>query len=358
MRGLKFKITFKILFILALAPLTTLVAQVEKNKKVNRTFEVESNSLLSISNKYGDVHINTWDKNVIELKITITAKKRNERTAQDYLDKVEIDITESSNHIQIETEISGNINNGNGEKLSIDYLVSMPKSNDLELKHSYGSLFLGDLTGDVELKMSYGNMTVQDLTGDSEVKLSYGNGEIAKMKSGSLSIGYSNLSVDDIGSVDLSCQYSNVDLTKTKDIELSNKYGSLEIEEINNLKGSSRYGSLEIDKLFNSLILDLVYGNGVKVDWISKNFNRIDLDITHSSGTSLRFERGFSAELDAQFRYSDLKYSESDFDFSYVQKESTRNEYKGRIGEGTGDSKIRLESSYGSVKMGYSSSRN
>jgi len=244
MKGLKFKIAFKILFILSLVPLTALMAQVEKSKKINRTFQVGANSLLSISNKYGDVHINTWDKNEVELTVTITAKKRSERAAQDYLDKVEIDITESSNHIEIETEISGNINNGNGEKLTIDYMVNMPKSNDLELKHSYGSLFLDDLIGDVNLKMSYGNMTIQELMGNSVVRLSYGNGEIAKLKSGDLSIGYSNLSVDELGNVDLSSQYSNVDLDKTMDIKVSNKYGSLEIEEVNNLKGSSRYGSL------------------------------------------------------------------------------------------------------------------
>jgi hypothetical protein len=337
---------------LILAPLAGLIAQVEKSKTVNKTFNVTPSTLLSISNKYGEVHIETWDKNVIELKVTVTAEKRSESQAQDYLDKVDIDISESSSHIEIETEISGSINNRNGEKLTIDYEVSMPKANNLKLKHAYGSLYLADIDGDVTLKMSYGNIRVENLGGESDVKLSYGNGEIDGMKDGELSIGYSNLSVDELGSVEMNSQYSNIELGKVKDLEITEKYGKVEIEEINNFNGSSKYGSLEIDRLLNSLVVDLLHGNGVNVQWISKDFNRIDIDASYA-GSSLRFERGFSAELEGYFKYCDLKYSEEDFDFNYVNKGTTSSEYKGKIGSGSSRSKIKLESSYGSVKIGY-----
>ena len=353
MKGLEFK-SFFICFTLVAVPLVGLMAQVEKSKYVNRTFDVTPSTQLSISNKFGDVHINSWDKNVIDLKVTITVEKRSESKAQEYLDRVDIDISESPGHVEIETEISGSINNSGGDKLTIDYEVSMPKTNDLNLKHSYGSLYLADLTGNVKLKMSYGNMKVGNLGGDSDVKLSYGNGEIEGLHSGQLSIGYSNLSAENLGNVEMMSQYSNIELNKTKDVEFSNKYGDVEIEEIYNLKGSSKYGNLEIDKLYNSLVVDLLHGNGVDVRWISKDFNRIDIDASYA-GSSLRFEKGFSAELEGFFKYCDLKYSDSDFDFSYVEKGTTSSEYKGKIGSGTGNSKIRLESSYGSIKIGYSS---
>ncbi|NNF33240.1 MAG: hypothetical protein HKN68_03980 [Saprospiraceae bacterium] len=335
-----------------MTPFVTLVAQVEKSRTVEKTFNVTSSTLLSISNKYGDVHIDTWDKNVIELKVTITAEKRSESQAQAYLDKVDIDISESSSHIEVETEITGSINNRGGESLSIDYEVSMPKSNDLELKHAYGNLYLADLDGDITLKMSYGNMTVGTLGGEGNVKLSYGNGEIEGLNIGLLSIGYSNLSAEALGKVELTSQYSNVELSEIKDIELMNKYGKVEIDEIDNIRGSSRYGNIEIGRLNNSLILDLLHGNGVNVDWISKDFNRIEIDASYA-GSSLRFERGFSAELEAYFKYSGLKYSEEDFDFAYVNKGTSTSEYKGRIGSGSSTSKIKLESSYGSIKIGY-----
>ena len=331
-----------------------LLGQVERKKEINETFNVDSKANLTISNKYGDVHINSWDKNVIELKVTVTSKKRNEARAMEYLDKVDIEISASSNNVTIETEINGNINSGKGESLRIDYLVSMPKTNNLRLKHSYGSLYLDDLEGNVNIKMSYGNMKVGNLAGTTEVKLSYGNGEVETIDNGELSIGYSNMNIEEIGNVDISSHYSNVEFQKAKDVTLSNKYGNFQFDDINSLKGSSKYGKVSISRLHNSLVLDLTYGTGVNVKWISKKFNWIEIDASYS-GSTLNFERGFGAELQGYFKYCDLKYSKDDFDFSYIDKGTSSSEYKGRIGSGSGNAKIRLKSSYGSVRIGYSS---
>lgn len=340
--------------IIVFLPVAILLAQVEKTKTVTRTFNVTPDTKLSVTNKFGEVHIETWDKNVIDLKVTVTAEKRSESAAEEYLDRVDIDISESAGLIEVETEISGSINNRSGERLTIDYKISMPKTNDLDIKHSYGSLYLGDVSGHVDLKMSYGDMRVETLSGESDVKLSYGNGEMEGMKGGMLSIGYSNLSAENLGNVELMSQYSNVELTSAKILELSNKYGKVEIGEANTIRGSSKYGNLEVDKLWNTVVLDLLHGNGVEIDWISKGFDLIDIDASYA-GSSLKFEKGFYAELEGYFKYCDLKYDDEDFDFSYVEKGTTSSEYKGRIGTGSGNSKIKLESSYGSIRIGYTS---
>lgn len=330
-------------------------AQVEKSREVNKTFDVSASNTLSVSNKYGDVHINTWDKNVIEVKVTITARKRSESKAFEALDKIKIDFEQSSSEVSVETNINGGFNNRSGEKLTIDYVINAPKSNNLNLKHSYGSLFLDDVEGDVNLKMSYGNMKVGNITGESVIKLSYGNGEIDKMGDGDLSVGYSNLNLDEAGDVEISNQYSNIDIGLSKDVSLSNKYGNNKIENVQSLKGSSKYGEVSIDKLYKTLVLDITHGSGVSVRWISKNFNWIDIDSSYAS-SSLSFERGFYAELEGIFKYCNLKYNSDDFDFSYINKGNSSNEYKGKIGNGTsGNAKIRLRSDYGNIRIGYSS---
>ena len=350
------KLLFKSTCIYALTfAAITANAQVERTKEINKTFDVSTSNTLSITNKYGDVHINTWDKNVIEVNVTVTADKRSESRAQEALDKVKIDFDESSSEIEVETNIDGGFNNRNGEKLTIDYEVNMPKSNDLNLRHSYGSLFMDDLSGEVDLKMSYGNMKVGNLSGETRIKLAYGNGEIDKMGDGELSVGYSNLNLDEAGDVEISNQYSNIDVKKSLDISLSNKYGNMSIEDVNSLKGSSKYGKVSIDKLFNTLVLEMAHGSGVNVRWISKGFNWIDIDSNYASST-LKFEKGFSAELEGIFKYCSLKYDSEDFDFSYIDKGNTSSEYKGKIGAGgSSNSKIRLRSDYGNIRIGYSS---
>ena len=328
-------------------------AQVEKKKEFSKTYEVSPNATLSISNKFGEVHIETWDQNTIEIQVTVTARKRNESSATNALNQIDIDFSQNSSGVEVETEISGSMNNRSGEKLTIDYEVKMPKSNNLDLKHSYGSLYVDDIEGDVDLKMSYGNMKIQAINSESEIKLSYGNGEIESLQDGELSVSYSNISIEEMGNVDLSSQYSNVDFEKSGDVSLSNRYGSVKINEVNSLKGSSKYGDLKIRRLHQSLVMDLLHGSGVKVDWISNSFNWIDIDASYATNSVLLFQRGFGAELEGYFKYCDLKYDKEEFDFSYVDKGNTSSEYKGRIGSASSSAKILLNSSYGNIRIGY-----
>ena len=343
------------LLLIAFFMVHSVSAQVEKTKKINKSFEVSASNLLTLATKYGDVHINSWDKNSIEVEVVITAKKRNESRAMEALEKVSIGFDQSSNEVSIETDISGSMNNNDGDKLTIDYVLNVPKSNDLDVRHAYGSMYVGDFGGKVNLKMSYGNMKVGNLSGETYIKLAYGNGEIDKMGNGELYVSYSNLNLENSGDVEISNQYSNIDIEKSGDVSLSNKYGNLSVDDINSLKGNSKYGKVSVSKLHNTLVMEISHGSGINVRWISKDFNWIDIDSSYSS-SSLSFEKGFSAELEGLFKYCDLKYDKDDFDFSYVDKGNSSNEYKGKIGNGAGsNAKIKLKSDYGNIRIGYSS---
>ncbi len=205
------------------------IAQVERKKEINKSFNVKERGNLSITNKFGDVHINSWDKNVIEVKVTITASKRSESKAEEALNRVHIEFDESSSGVEMETNISGGINNRGGEKLTIDYVINMPETNNLNAKNSYGSLYVDDISGDVFLKIAYGDMKVRKLKGESEIKISYSNGEVDQMGNGELYAAYSNLSIEDMGDVDITSQYSNLEIQNSKDISVSNKYGNMMI---------------------------------------------------------------------------------------------------------------------------------
>lgn len=341
-----------IILLLVFCSTSGLFAQVEKSKTIEKSYDVNRDVEVALTNKYGEIDIETWDQNRLVVVVTITVEKTSEKKAQQYLDQIDIDISESSNSYEFETEIDGSLNMRGGEELSIDYEVKMPKTANLYSKVSYGSLYMDDLSGDAELRIAYGNMKVDELNGNTELKLSYGNGKIEKMSDGELSISYSNIEIKEMQDADVVAQYSNVEIGKSKDVTLSNKYGSFEVDEVYSLDGNLKYGNLDIERLFKSLILSMAYGNGVRVDWISKDFEKIDIEAEHAS-TVLSFEKGFSADVEGYFKYADLKFSD-DFEFSYVSKSSSSAEYKGKIGEGSGDSKVRLNSKYGNVKIGYS----
>ena len=328
-------------------------AQVDKSKEINKTYVVSAQGSLTLENKYGDVHIDTWDQNRVEVKVVVKARKNSESKAQEYLDKVEIEISDNNkNDLRFKTIINGNINNRNNERLEIDYNVKAPIGFSMDLKNSYGDLYLDNTDGDIKLNIAYGNVKVDKMRGTVNLKVSYGNGEVESISGGVMVVSYSNLSVEKIGNVDLTNNYSNIDLGETSDVEVSNKYGNVTMDATRSLKGFSKYGNVKIEKVYESISLDITHGGGLKVGWISKNFSKIDIESSYAS-VALKFERGMSAELDAVMKYCDLKNYDIPFDHTFVDESGTQKEYRGKLGSGSGTSRIKIVSGYGNVKISY-----
>lgn len=349
MKTFQFKIT-TILFILT--PFL-IFGQTTKSKEVKKHYNVSADGNLAIDSKYGNVHIETWLKNEVDLTITIEVTKRNEAKAQQYLDKISIDIDDASaNNLSFKTMISGNIDNSGDDRIKIEYRVKVPASLNLKLKNSYGNLFLQDASGKMNINVSYGNIKIGELTGPVDLKLSYGNGEVEKINNGDIVVRYSNLDIEDTGIVDVSNSYSNIDFGNSKDVDLTNKYGNLTWRSVNNLNGSSKYGNVKVAKLYESLTFDIMYGGGIKVAWISKDFRNIDVESSYAT-VSLKFEKGMSAQLDAEMKYCNLKNYDIEFDHSYIDESGSMKYYKGKLGKGSFSSRIKISSAYGTVKLGY-----
>ena len=72
MKKLSYKI--QVLFtLLVLASFTQLQAQ-EETKSIRKSFDIKRDTKIEINNKYGNVIINRWEKNVFDLKVDIEAR--------------------------------------------------------------------------------------------------------------------------------------------------------------------------------------------------------------------------------------------------------------------------------------------
>ena len=143
-------------------PLTLLLALLvfcnplyaEKTEKnIAKSFNISSDTRINISNKFGDVIIKRWDKNVLDLKVNIEADGKSEAKTQKILDAINVDISDriSSGSLSIETEIDDINGNGN---FRINYEISMPITNPMRLTNSFGNVYLGSYKGDLELEVT------------------------------------------------------------------------------------------------------------------------------------------------------------------------------------------------------------
>ena len=330
---------------------SVMLAQNELSKKVERSYSVSGNGSISLNGKYGDIHVDTWDENKVEVKVVIEVTKRSEKLAQDMLDNITIGIDDSNKEaLSFRTNIDGSINNKSGDRLKIEYWIKAPKSLAYNIKNSYGNFYISDNTGKNDFKIAYGNIKAGKCLGNTFVKISYSNGEIKELKNGSMEINYSNLSFEKIGKISMTNNYSNIDAESAGSIDIDNRYGNLKVKTIKVLHGQSKYGSIGIGKLYK----EVDFAGGMKVKWISKDFEKINIEAKYEA-IELNFEEGFGASIDADMTYCYLKMGDIPFDYSQIREKAQHSYYKGVIGDKTkaGNRVISIISSYGNAKLDY-----
>ena len=344
---LKYKIPALLLLITSVA---VAKGQEEKKKYVEKNYKVSATTRLKVENKFGKVEINSWEKSEFDIKVEIIGKGRNEERAQRILDAIGIDITEGGTEIVFETEIS-NIKNKNEEGFEINYTIYMPETNPLYVKNSFGDVTMGDRKDKLEINVSYGSMRVGDVTGDSKIKLSFGGGSIGTIRDGEATIKYSNFEMDAAGKLDVTQGFSEIEIGKVEDLEIESKYGKVEIEKAVNVEAEAHFSGFKIEELTGSLKLDCSYLGNFRIDKLARSFTLVDIDGKFGS-YEIGLEDGVNANINAEFSFASLKYSSDvEVDFNYRVKESNKSTYRGRIGNGDPNKTIRVDSSYGNLRL-------
>jgi hypothetical protein len=326
---------------------STLVLAQSKEKRVEKSFNVNSSTAVHIDNKFGKVHVNTWSQNKVELKVLITAESGS--NSQEILDRIDIDINESSSALRFETEIENTRQKWRNQRFKIDYTVSMPASNSLEINHRHGDVFVDKRSGSVNIDLAHGQIVTEELTGRCDITIRHGSGgRIASIGSGSLDMQhYQRLRIGNMGNIELEVAHAQLDVEKAGDLDFDLRHASFEVESAGNVEvnlqhskfdggdvrsfsSDMQHSNVSIDRLQSRLSIDSNHGN-VEVDRISKGFQSVNFDGNHSYlGISL--EPGASASIDAEMSFGKMNYLESEVKMSYVNKEDHRSEYKGTTG--------------------------
>jgi hypothetical protein len=345
-------------FLISLFLISSALPAEELTKEIHKEYTAGTKTL-DINNKYGDVIIQSWDKDQIVIDVKVTVNMSNKEKAQKYLDQIDVQFSEGTNVISARTVIENNFNfNGWGEskKFSIDYNIKMPVGTDLTLANKYGNTEIDELHGLMDLDIKYGNITAGKLTRGnikplSRLNLAYGKGTINET-------GWFNLTERYVGSMEieksqallLDSKYSKLILGETSSIVGETKYDNIKIENIKNLVLENGYTEVSIGELTKKLSYTGSYGS-FSIDRIPAGFESIDIE-THYMGVNLGIEESASYKLEAKVSYGGLKYNEDGFKNQRRIVENNSTELSGTVGkEENPSSKVNIVASYGTVRL-------
>lgn len=324
--------------------------RVEVTKKVSEKYSMDAGDMADLSNKYGKMHINTWDKPEITVEVTIRAWGNNERRAKELLDNIDIKYGKTGNIVRFETVInsSSSINNNNG--FEINYLVNMPAKSGLKLNNRYGAVFLDNFSGALDATIKYGSFKANKITGaNKKLDIAYSGADIEQLENGTLDLSYGNGIIREGGKITVNNRYGKMTYENVKELRTDTKYGGILIEnEAETVIGNIAYSDFKVHRLKKEIRMEARYAGSFSIDEVSKGFSEIDLNGAYSSFT-VYFGGGQNFDFSASTAYGSIKMDVSGADIRRDISQSQTQTLEGHVGKGGG--KVRINTKYGSIRM-------
>ncbi|WP_052738776.1 hypothetical protein [Pontibacter korlensis] len=290
----------------------------EKRKTIDKTFKVSSKDVLNIENQWGKVHVNTWDKNEMRVKVDIIARASTDARAQEILNSVSVQESRDGNTYFFRTKKEPiRISDHNSNRgLEINYTIYMPAENAIAVKNSFGDVYLASLKGKADIDVKHGTFKCDRLTNSGNtVKLTYGSGSCGYINGGVISVAYADMKVAEAGG----------------------------------LQGTSKYSDFSVGSLEDVMEMDVKYGS-FRIDNISKNIRKISLD-SGFTPLNLNFADNTAFNFDVNVQFGNFNVDKSLVTITSLEKSYTSAEYKGRFGGTSPKGVVSINSKYGDVKF-------
>lgn len=348
----KLKLSFLVLVSILLT-MNVQAAKEEYSRKVSKSFDINSDATLNISNKFGTIHCENWDKNVIAIVVTITLEASNEEKAERYFDRIEIDLSGSRDVVSGKTSIEDNLFKNNNGELSIDYMINMPKSINVDLVNRFGDIFIDEISGIAKIDLGYGEIKAKRLTNrDNEIEIKFSEGFIGYLQQGELELQYSELEISEAGKIVADVKFSELALGMVEVMTLETGYDEISIGKVRDIDIDANFSEVEIHSLSERLTAHTDYGE-LTIKDISSKFKLIDIENSFSEAT-LGFDSQANFRMVATIKMGDFSYPENLAKLSVVDLSMTANKYEGLVGSDKDtESKVIISSKHSDVTLYY-----
>ena len=318
----------------ALIVLAVPQARAEVEDKITKSFAVSPGGQLVVAVDRGAIEIKTADADAVNLEVTRKAggsRSKAEKTLKDHV----VTTTQDGNKVEVRAEYKGEKSFGlfgGSPELHVNYLLTVPRKFDVDLKTSGGHIKVVELTGKVDARTSGGHLELRKLEGPVSGHTSGGHITLTGCK----------------GKVDLVSSGGHLELREIEgDITAKTSGGSIRAGQLTGkalLKTSG--GHIEIAGLGGS-VEARTSGGHITAELLGQPANDCSFD---TSGGNITLTLAGTVAVDVDARTSGGRVSSDLPVVSVVQGEPKKHELRGKIHGGgplitarTSGGNVRLE---------------
>lgn len=354
-------------------------------KTFSETFNVDGSGDVRLTNRYGDIRVETWDRDQVKIDVRVIVSASNQTDANRTFDRIEISFSGGANSATAITSIGANSRKNKGiisslldgewpswdmgssaNDFKVHYTVRMPASASLETDAKYCDVNLPDLSGNNRLTVGYGNLVAGDLTGRSEVNVSYGSARIDQLGANStFRVRYCDgntirkaadlrydgrYSETEIGTVDrltVDAGYEEIEVDRAGEIRFAGNYNDLNVEVVDRLFFDGNYCDVAVGKITRELEVDASYGD-IEVQEVTAGFERIYLRVNYID-VELDIADNAGYTVDLRSRYGNINFNAPNASVNRDKSGSSQSVTGKKPGQGNG--KVDISTSYGDIDI-------
>lgn len=163
---------FLVSLVLSCLLLNGTVRSYDAQEKFEKNIPFEPGGYLSVTNQNGNIKVSSWSDHTVQIIAYKRVNNAGSSEAENWLDKIEIEINQNDHEIEIKTHTPGQKESflekffsKHNVSCSVEYEISVPEEIDLNLHSSNGNIDIRDIEGRVRLETTNGNIDAVGIKG-------------------------------------------------------------------------------------------------------------------------------------------------------------------------------------------------
>ncbi|MCB0396958.1 MAG: hypothetical protein KDD36_09910 [Flavobacteriales bacterium] len=244
-----------------------------ETKELVKSFSMKADRTVDIDNKYGTIHVNTWEKDSVRLEVTIEAYGKKQEDIDKIMAMTELSFHETPSQVMVKTLWGENtgmwqrsameIRKGLSPQIRVEvnYKVYIPKRASVDLHNRFGDVYLPALSGKIRVEVDHGDLRADELTGNVHIDVSYGKAKVRQLDKGMVKLTFGELILDNAGAVEVNSTSSHIEMTEVKSLRLDSRHDKFVLNKAGKVVGKSLFSDIRIRQLDQSAELEARYGD-------------------------------------------------------------------------------------------------
>ena len=144
-----------------------------QSDRFERSIKTRPGVYLNIDHKYGRIEIQSWEKDEILVKGEKRAASEEKEDGKKFLKNINIDISESINHVGITTDYP-TVRPSRIKSFQVTYSLKVPRNCNIRIENTFGDVEIYDITGELNVSTSHSIIKTHNIDGEVTLNNKFG----------------------------------------------------------------------------------------------------------------------------------------------------------------------------------------